>query len=172
MSAQNNIELQRLHVPDFSSPRFIPTFFSICIPCSRLFLHNLAKTIFAKRAPAKREKEVRIHYLYFFILRTSLRTRCARYRRAPSVRLRFSRIFIFHFNLHFNRSTHVHEKARTLVRNSYSRYTRPGGGNLHLPVDGWMALVRRNYLVVITTGPPSNDTPASGDAILKIFSKI
>nr|KAF7390575.1 hypothetical protein H0235_017737 [Vespula pensylvanica] len=27
-----------------------------------------------------------------------------------------------------------------------------GEGNLHLPLDRWMALVRRNYLVEITTG--------------------
>jgi len=39
--------------------------------------------------------------------------------------------------------------TRTLVRNSYSKHTV--GGNLHLLVNRWIALARRNYLVVITT---------------------
>lgn len=86
------------------------------------------RAIFVKRAREKGGRaRVRVHYLYFSVLCASLNTTCSIRKRATAVaRLRFvwARIFIFHFNLHFSRSTHVHEKGRTLTRNSYS--TRPG----------------------------------------------
>jgi len=92
---------------------------------------------------------------------------------SPRLRLAQARIFIFHFNLYFSRSTHVHEKGRTFGHSCgiHTASTRPDGGNLRLLVDRWIALARRNYLVVITTGRRLM-TPASSDAILKIFSKV
>lgn len=142
---------------------------------SMFFFLRIKGTIFVVRAREKgRRARVRVHYLYFSVLYASLNTMCSiRKRRIPRLRLAQARIFIFHFNLYFSRSTHVHEKGRTFGHSCgiHTASTRPDGGNLRLLVDRWIALARWNYLVVITTGRRLM-TPASSDAILKIFSKV
>lgn len=73
--------------------------------------------------------------------------------KGPGVSGFASLVFSYFTSIYTSADTRSRESSdtRTLARNSHSRYTQSGGGNLHLPIDGWMVLVR-NYLVVITTG--------------------
>jgi len=121
---------------------------------------------FALLSPANQEllrnhgagMAIHVANLYSSILRASLHSVLNSRECGPSRHAR-ARIFIFHFNLHFSRSTHVREKGRTprtLVRNSYGasaarrcgrrEFTSAAGG----PLDS--SCSQRNYLVVITTG--------------------
>lgn len=168
MFAQNNIERRRPLYPGppsashsrvffsdslysfspFYSLSFLPFFF---LPWIReRFLRDAAAEKGGSRA------RVRVHYLYFFVLCASLNTTCSiRKQRSPvSLRSR-ARIFIFHFNFHFSRSTHVRKKGRTLghsygIHTASARTGRREFTSAARPPR--IALARRNYLVVITTG--------------------
>lgn len=145
------------------------------------------RTIFARRARGKRRLALAFHYLYLSVLCASLNTTCS-IRKAtcpplPPLRLaRVARIFIFHFNFHFQPlATHVHEKGRTLghsrtefIHSERTTGRRDGGEFTSAgrpPVDSSCAakLFSSNYY------RPRRRlmTPSShGDAILKIFSKV
>lgn len=176
MFGQNNIERQRL-LP-YIHPRFFffsshsrifsPIAFSVHDSFSTIRGNNFCETRQQKGKEARSRS--RSLPIFFHLTHLVTNTTCS-IQKGLIVQLRF--IFIFHFKICTSAARHTSREnsdIRTLVRNSYSRYIRPGAGNLHLPVEGWMALVRRNYLIVITTS--RRRMTLSSDAILKIFSKI
>lgn len=122
MLAQNNIERRRLLYTPISSLRLIPIYFSPIAFSAffhhAFFFHDSGKRFFLWNAPAKGKAMCRSCsrslLIFFHLMHLVTNTTCSIRKGPESVRFRFARIFIFHFNLHFSRSTHVHEKARTL----------------------------------------------------------
>lgn len=163
-----------IHVPNFSSLRLIPVFFSNCVLCSRFFFHDSGKQ-FLWNAPTI-GKETRPYSrslpIFFHLTHLVTNTTCS-IQKGPSVRLRFARIFIFHFNLHFSRHTSTRKLGHSDTRAEFIQQVHTIGRREFTSagrrLDGSCAakLFSSNYY-----RPPSNDVPASSDAILKIFSKI
>lgn len=190
MFAQNNIERWRplYHLPVsappplpshspyfppivFSLPFYVSFFFFLLLPPpSQRIRERFLQNTFPRKKEARRACS-RSLPIFFCLMRLVkhdvLNTKAPE---SPALRFARARIFIFHFNFHFSRSTHVHEKGRTLVRNSYSKYTtgRREFTSACRPSDSSCTakLFSSNYY-----RPPSNDAGAS-DAILKIFSKV
>lgn len=166
MFAQNNIERWRPLYSPAPPPVSSAVFFSDCVlsslytsPCFSfsLLARESGSDFCEKRGRPALSLSPPVHYLYFSVLRASLNTTCSiRKRQSPRFRSARARIFIFHFNFHFSRSTYVHEKGRTLVRNSYSKYTtgRREFTSACRPLDSSCTakLFSSNYY-----SPPSND---------------
>lgn len=151
MFAQNNIERRGPLYPVPLLHLILNVFFFNRARSFSLFFPTAIRgTIFARRAACEKARSCSRSLPMFFHL-----TRLVKHatRPIPGVPgFRFGGrawIFIFHFNLHFSRSTHVHEKGRTLVRNSYSKYTtgRREFTSAGRPVDGSRAakLFNSNY---------------------------